>query len=107
MQKIVFGVMDDQRMNTNLAGSNIPYVVTQINAFGYPSWQTIGNTAAFSGAYQMPDRGFTYTNGLKISGGGGMKAAFADFLKLRSGGSGFLFGYEQATVVLGVPHPQL
>jgi hypothetical protein len=97
-EEVFFGLVDDQRLNTN--PTIPPYVVTQIDGYGYPSWQTLNGAAAFSGAYQMPNHGFVY-NGVGPNGSGGfqpqqyqgMKAAFADFLKQRSGGSGYLFGY--------------
>jgi hypothetical protein len=87
---------------TNLPSNHpvltIPRVVTQVDARGYPTYEIdpgSGNMR-WTGSYPMQNRGFD-----DIAGGGTdpisgqtvmpMKVAFADFLKLRHGGSGFLF----------------
>ncbi len=101
----------------NFPGVTIPRVVTQVDVRGYPTYSLDGNgNMTWTGSYAMQNRGFDDGNG------GGtdpvtqrpvmpMKAAFADFLKLRHGGSGFLFTHGLGAVGSGpvgpVPNPAL
>jgi hypothetical protein len=78
-EEVFFGLVDDPRLNlvaANAAGP-VPQVVTQIDNAGAPT-----------AGYAMADRGFTVLPPL-VGASGNMKAAFADFLRLRhSGGNG-------------------
>jgi large repetitive protein len=65
-------------------GAQTPAIVTQINQSGAPN-----------AVYPMPNLGFSDTAPGAGTPTAFMKAAFSDFLKLRSGGSGFLFAYGQ------------
>ena len=109
-EEVFFGVFDDPRLNKNLVMtpgatgplSPFPVIVTQIDQYGYPSWQTVAGVTTFTGAYAMSNRGYAIVD--PISGaelGTGMKAAFSDFLKLRSGGSGYLFAWGAGMVGSG------
>jgi len=129
-EEVFAGVIDDPRMNEALAAasSTIPFVVSQIDGFGYPSSDTSGNIHGRSPIFNQPStniaasgnvinsppfvpnpnfgRGYVYrdpnaANYLPSSLPSnpayqqvhGIKAAFSDFLKLRHGGSGYLFGF--------------
>ncbi|WP_435017121.1 hypothetical protein TA3x_004714 [Tundrisphaera sp. TA3] len=122
-EEAFYGLIDDDRLNKNLAAGtfvsladdyhNLPSVVTQIDANGYPDI-LVGTTLA---RYPISDllsvssdttlhnrpapvnagtlgRGFVYrdpaASGNLIHG---LKGAFHDFLKLRHGGSGYLFAF--------------
>jgi large repetitive protein len=126
-EEVFAGVIDDPRLNETLATytSIIPYVVNQIDNFGYPAHDNNGNIIGRSPIFNTPSvnivlnqatglpnpntanfgRGYTardpnigdydqtaptYPGYQQIHG---LKAAFSDFLKLRHGGSGYLFGY--------------
>jgi len=121
-EEVFFGVFDDPRLNKNLASqvpslqnytagvSSLPQIVTQIDANGYPAYPANPLTPGMLGAYPMPDRGYSIVdplsgfegtlnaNGVYVTG---MKAAFSDFLKLRSGGSGYLFAWGSGMVGSG------
>ncbi|QEH38168.1 hypothetical protein OJF2_67660 [Aquisphaera giovannonii] len=60
----------------------VPLVVSAQNAFGAPSY-----------AYPMPNVGMGYLDPITNTYLNHMKASFAQFLTLRHGGSGFVFGY--------------
>jgi hypothetical protein len=79
-EEVFFGLVDDPRLNLT-AAATVPTVVTQVDSTGTPN-----------ASYPMANRGFTVLSPL-TGGSGVMKAAFADFLRLRhSGGLGnFLF----------------
>ncbi len=121
-EEVFFGLMDELRLNDALNTSyastvSLPLVVTQIDASGYPvvNQGATGPPGGYNGFHNISDvitldptggpanggvgngmgklgRGYTYfdTKGAETHG---IKAAFADFLKLRSGGSGFLFAW--------------
>jgi len=108
-EEVFFGLIDDPRLNNSLAtlpaGTNsaLPRVVTQIDQNGYPAYSAM-NAASVYGAHYMSSltngRGYTYFDpqGNEIFG---MKAAFSDFLKLRAGGSGYLFAFGSGAVGSG------
>ncbi|MHC5536736.1 hypothetical protein ACYOEI_00500 [Singulisphaera rosea] len=83
-----------------------PAVVTQINSAGVPTANVIlPDSSTVSGAYTMPNVGFPAIDPLATPPVGAlppydnrMKAAFSDFLKLRHGGSGYMFGFGQGGV---------
>jgi hypothetical protein len=87
--------------------ATIPRVVTQVDARGYPTYTLDGNgNMTWTGSYAMQNRGFDDGNGGGTDPVTGnfvmpMKAAFADFLKLRHGGSGFIFHHSQGPVNAG------
>lgn len=110
----------------NFPSLALPRVVTQVDANGFPTYTVDANGTRWTGSYAMNNRGFTVwtpnplptppfpldlqTDPQDDSNGanypqpstfprrGLMKAAFADFLKLRHGGSGFLFSYGIGTL---------
>ncbi|MFO0956958.1 MAG: hypothetical protein U0800_05755 [Isosphaeraceae bacterium] len=121
-EEVFFGLIDDETVaklnkremsverNVALYPSNappanfptlaVPRVVTQVDANGFPSYIVDANGARWTGSHAMNNRGFD--SGLPAPATdpqdgtlkrGLMKTAFADFLKLRHGGSGFLFSY--------------
>jgi hypothetical protein len=110
-EEVFFGIIDDPRLNLALdtTGGQVPQVVTQIDTTGkpvasYPMSDLTVDLAASPPAIKYPyGRGFTYfvdaTGKLDLNPTpasipvSGMKAAFADFLKLRHGGSGFLYAH--------------
>jgi large repetitive protein len=105
----------------------LPQVVTQVDANGYPTFgaDLLGPAVPFPngrGFYSMPNRGayninsstgFNYVTGTYGNGTSGsvvgnavMKAAFSDFLKLRHGGSGWMYAYGSGSTGSGsVPLP--
>ncbi len=118
-EEVFFGLMDDLRLNDSLNTTaltplnQIPYVVTQIDQNGYPVMSTTGPTfqsgsMGYNGFYRISDvstlnptglasggylgRGYTYFDAVGFENHG-IKAAFSDFLKLRAGGSGYLFAW--------------
>jgi hypothetical protein len=125
-EEVFFGLMDDLRLNDSLnaslqatnATATLPRVVTQIDRFGYPVVNPAGPGAGFNGFHQISDvvtlnptlnpalfagqigRGYTYFDPTGNENHG-IKAAFADFLKLRAGGSGFLFAWGSGTTGSG------
>ena len=135
--EVFAGLIDDPRLNENLAAQNfsghittIPYIVSQIDANGYPVHDNNGNiqgrypifaTQSFNigtgyspppgTGYGPAGRGYTYRDPdqAHYPGGGplpyqqvsGLKAAFSDFLKLRHGGSGHLFAHGAGQVGAG------
>jgi hypothetical protein len=132
-EEVFFGLIDEEtRLNLtevtydeSQSGANypnpyrdLPQVVTQVNAYGYPSYSgfsPVDQKPILTGAYPITDRGF-YNAGavtgvsLNVNPYGGnsplpsyarLKAAFIDFLKLRHGGSGFLFAFGGGPVGSG------
>ncbi|QDV35898.1 hypothetical protein [Tautonia plasticadhaerens] len=112
-EEVFFGLLDDPRLldagnvigriqNSN--NTSMPRVVTQVDLNGTPT-----------ASYPMANRGVTvFTTdaaGQFLSTEptslnypqGGMKLPFADFLKQRHGGSGFLFAYGDGAT--GAPYP--
>ncbi|SIO11677.1 hypothetical protein SAMN05444166_2535 [Singulisphaera sp. GP187] len=86
--------MGDTRLNVQqISDANTPLAVTQVNFYGTPT-----------STVQMANQGFmaldpllSFTNGVPYFGNR-MKAAFSDFLKLRHGGSGYLFAHQSGNV---------
>jgi hypothetical protein len=109
-EEVFFGLIDDPRLNTQLATlsnlfAQIPQIVTQIDLNGYPAYPANVLTPNQRGSYlispltpagvfpaQFNGRGYSYIDatGNEVHG---LKAAFSDFLKLRAGGSGYLFAW--------------
>lgn len=87
--------LGDTRLNVaQLAASNTPLVVTQIDSNGLPT--TVGS-------YHMPNTGFAAADPLSAASypnniDNRMKAVFSDFLKLRHGGSGYMFAHGLGAV---------
>ena len=140
-EEVFAGLIDDPRLNETLVAYStnvvLPYVVSQVDAFGYPANNT--TTGAITGRYPIfpidlahqsvnlvngstPDRstagrGYAYRdpNAVDYVTGGpyyyqqlhGIKAAFSDFLKLRHGGSGYLFAHGAGDVAMGSFFPSL
>ena len=132
-EEVFAGLIDDPRLNENLVynTSALPFVVSQIDANGYPVTDAIGNvtgaypifpadlasqsTNLIGGALVTDNygRGYAYRDpnaANYVTGVGppaqpqllhGLKAAFSDFLKLRSGGSGYLFAHGGGDVSMG------
>lgn len=106
--------MGDTRLNVNQipAGGATPKVVTLVRSDGTPvppgSPTPLGTS---SGTYNMKNQGFMALDPLLSNDaaatqqvfGNRMKAAFSDFLKLRHGGSGYLFAHQSGPV--GSPNP--
>lgn len=122
-EEVFYGLLADSRLNNNQiaippggpgpivgtvsstgimppTGTQTPAIVTQILPNGTPS-----------AAFFMPNVGWSFDPTQPINPAGTppnpasvakMKAAFSDFLKLRHGGSGFLFGF--GTGFLGDPN---
>ncbi len=79
-EEVFLGLIDDVRLNMSLVGATgdvVPQVITSLNS--------TGGVATYT---SMNNRGFN--DGTSTS----MKAAFSDFLKMRHGGTGFLFDYR-------------
>jgi hypothetical protein len=74
---------------TLLTGSSpLPLVVSEVNSVGSPTW-----------VYPMPNVGVVAPDPLSAGAvDNRMKAAFAQFLSLRHGGSGFVFGHGSGAV---------
>ncbi|WP_169980515.1 hypothetical protein [Tautonia rosea] len=121
-EEAFFGVIDDPRLldATNLPRSliandaELPQIVTAVGLDGRP----LDNSVApfIRGSYPMGNRGFTvfstdatgYTLNTAPTSASfpwmRMKRSFADFLKQRHGGSGFLFAYgDGVTGTQGLP----
>ena len=126
--EVFAGLIDDPRLNDFLSmyptpsyGASLPHVVTQIDANGYPARDGTGKIV---GRYAISTlqsinpsaptpyvgRGYTYrdANSGDYTGAPynyqqfhGLKAAFSDFLKLRHGGSGYLFAHGGGDVGMG------
>lgn len=84
------------RLNVQqVADGKTPLIVTQVNYDG-----------TLRAAYQMPNQGFTALDPARSEltastapfFGNKMKAAFSDFLKLRHGGSGYMFAHQSGPV---------
>ena len=77
------------------AVASTPVIVTQIDAYGTPTTNAQGNSAQHQdwGCYPMLSRGYNAYNLTTTSQQTLMKSSFSDFLKLRHGGSGFMFAY--------------
>ena len=119
--EVFAGLVDDPRLNENIAfGSNlttIPYVVSQIDyngnpvrtypMFGSQSVNIINNnpiTAPYGRGYVTRDPNLAdYPAGPPFipQQVHGMNAAFSDFVKLRHGGSGLIFGHGAGDVGMG------
>jgi large repetitive protein len=109
-EEVFLGLMGEyfySKMNkTQLAPAQTPAIVTEVEPItgaptGYYTMDDSDKSAvALAGKgyldkYTDPDpRNSTFTQTLW---GNNMKAAFSDFLKLRHGGSGFLFAYGRGT----------
>jgi hypothetical protein len=78
----------------------IPLVVTAVTANGSPA-----------AVYPMSNTGVVAMDPLTLTVGNSMKTSFAQFLSLRHGGSGFVFGYgiaatgQNTAVALPTPNP--
>jgi hypothetical protein len=92
-EEVFFGLIDDPRLNLQAAYQPaaavplpLPQVVTQKNTLGVPS-----------ASYPIGNRGFSVMDYVNFQWtNNGMKAAFADFLRLRHGGTNTLFAYSPA-----------
>jgi hypothetical protein len=116
-EEVFFGLISDGRTaDSRLLRATIPtpaagypatpQIVTQIDANGQPnydvpSWAGATPTYVATGSYFMnPTRGY-YDAAMAASTlyPHNMKAAFADFLRLRHGGSNFLFAWGSGKIV--------
>lgn len=120
-EEVFFGLIDDPRLvndpedtNEFLTFNQLPQVVTQINIDGTPiaaypvSDPRLYHYRDTTTGKQYSGRGFTYftdATGKLVAPSAsaarqvtGMKRAFADFLKLRQGGSGFLYAHGTGPV---------
>ena len=78
-----------------------PSVVTQVDDNGSPFILNAAGVVIGTTAFNMPNVGIadTYLDSTStLLFGNGMKAVFSDFLKLRHGGSGYVFGYGSGSV---------
>lgn len=81
-----------------LPATRRPRVVTGVDRAGTPLLPNTGVSPPVpSGSHEIPEAGYFYGS---ISS---VKAAFAQFLKMRHGGSGFLFAYGSGAT--GTPNP--
>src|SRR5262249_55182186 len=86
--EVFFGLIDDPRLNgAQLAPAQVPRVVTQVDASGSPT-----------ASYPLNNRGFLARNPQNGRVQNALKGAFSDFLKLRHGGSGYLFAFGTGSV---------
>ncbi len=102
-EEVFFGLLGDGRANTQPAvlnlgeavtpGTGIPRVVTSMTANGLPATSI---PVSELGTY---NQGRGYFDGLNTTPY--MKAAFADFLKLRHGGSGYIGGFRSINLPNG------
>ena len=119
-EEVFFGLLDDPRLNDALntvfpggalplSSTKLPQIVTQINFAGSPthtypiSSVSTNNPILPQVARRNPfnqGRGYTYWDATGTEQHG-IKAAFSDFLKLRAGGSGFLFAWGSGTTGSG------
>ncbi len=117
-QEVFLGLIDDPRLfneygalpvpTSLVAGAAVPRVVTQLDANGAPSgYHPMSDLAKYlngrGSTYHLRGGVLSYLN--PDSGDveqSGMIGAFADFLKLRHGGSGFLYAYGSGPV--GTPY---
>lgn len=109
-EEVFFGLVDDPRLNrvqafpdyvtANTPGTGIPRVVTAIDALGNPtfSYPVSKLDPASANPSELVGRGYYDPS----TGTAVMKAAFADFLKLRHGGSGFI-GISPASATPDIP----
>jgi large repetitive protein len=108
-QEVFLGLIDDPRIHTAPAAAlpqQLPQIVTQVDPFGYPTRIGLPPNVVFTGAYPMSNRGLYYDEGNSTGVPNlrpipGLTAAFSDFLKLRHGGSGFLFAWQSGPVGSG------
>jgi hypothetical protein len=93
-EEVFFGLIDDPRLSLERTQKPIPRMVTQVDATGTPY---VNPTTTFTeGSYPMANRGFVARPPFSGPADGFMKAAFADFLKLRHGGnSNFIYHFLQ------------
>jgi hypothetical protein len=83
-EEVFFGLIDDPRLNRSpVADPALPQFVTAIYPEVHPT-----TPGAPSASYAPQNRG--YFDNVSGTPNNNMKAAFADFLKLRAGGSGFV-----------------
>ena len=121
--EVFAGLVDDPRINENVAyasnGTTIPYVVAQIDYNGnpiqtypmFPHGSTSVNITPLGVTTLPVGRGYVTrdANVADYPAGPpfvpqqvhGMNAAFSDFVKLRSGGSGLIFGHGAGDVGMG------
>jgi hypothetical protein len=87
-EEVFFGLIDDPRLNlVQLSASQVPRVVTQVDATGSPT-----------ASYLLDNRGYLAQDPKTGLSGNALKSAFSDFLKLRHGGSGYLFAFGSGVV---------
>jgi hypothetical protein len=99
-EEVFLGLIDDPRLNSAPMVNGVPQVVTQVNSVGAP---TVGGAGITDGAgtYTMSNRGYIGQFNLPVNAATApfpMHQAFADFLKVRHGGSGFLFAWGSGAV---------
>ncbi len=121
-EEVFLGLIDDPRLNSNplftqvlppipvypptapvalLPVTAIPQVVTQVNSAGAPTVHTPTGISDGQGFYSVNNRGYLGqfpVTGNPASSTFPMHQAFADFLKVRHGGSGFLFAWGSGAV---------
>jgi hypothetical protein len=88
-QEVFLGLIDDPRLNVFPVTTAAPQIVTQMNLYGYPN-----------ASYTIPVYSSYYDYGYGLAPVLGLTAAFTDFLRLRSGGSNYLFSYGTGPVGL-------
>ena len=114
-EEVFFGLVDDPRLldtvnlqtNSFVAAVALPQVVTQVDINGQIANSTVVANRGYTAFSTLPTG--SVTTPLAIDAVSlrdnstslnfpltGMKVPFADFLKQRNGGSGFLFGYGDA-----------
>lgn len=103
-EEVFFGLLGDGRLNSQPAfpdppqpgqslaatpGTGIPRMITALNAAGLPA-TSVPVSDLTPGTGYPQGRGYLIFNPLTLQPMTYMKAAFADFLKLRHGGSGYI-----------------
>ena len=87
-EEVFFGLIDDPRLNSvQITSDQLPRIVMQVDASGSPA-----------ASYPLNNRGFLANDPRTGLSNNAMKAAFSDFLKLRHGGSGYLFAFGTGVV---------
>src|SRR5262249_38425409 len=87
-EEVFFGLIDDPRLNrAQLAPDQVPRVITQVDASGSPT-----------ASCPLNNRGFLAKNPQTGLSQNALKGAFSDFLKLRHGGSGYLFAFGTGSI---------
>jgi large repetitive protein len=107
-EEVFLGLIDDPRMNaapmlsTGPPGTPLlPQVVTQVDSTGRPTVAAATGPSDGAGFYNVGNRGYLgqFSSAAAASASTfPMHQAFADFLKLRHGGSGFLFAWGSGAV---------